>query len=374
MLEEYDVTVVGGGVAGSVAARFSAKEGFKTLLIEKYKTPRNKPCSGIQFSYFEKLIGAKIPREKLCANELTKVEMEAPSGKVMKGQMRMLNFWRSTFDSWLNTLAVEAGAEFRDETSLADLQKSGKGFAAKISRLNEHEEVKTRYFVGADGMLSQTRRKLRPEDFERKTSGATVNYYFVGDAKLDPNTLYMFYQRKFSPLMFAWAYKKDDKWVIGTGANENPLEYAERFFNYVREKYGLRGEIVEREGFSSNMKSNIHLGEGNLLMVGDAAGLVDLYRGMGMDNAALSGRLAVKAIVNAEEKGCAAIELYQRLMRGTVHKLEANARKQANRYASNRMLEKSLSPANLMKGGLLMVMINGINRVLPPEKMILLPL
>jgi flavin-dependent dehydrogenase len=48
-VEEYDVVVVGGGAAGSVAARFAAKSGFKTLLIEKFKTPRNKPCSGIQF-------------------------------------------------------------------------------------------------------------------------------------------------------------------------------------------------------------------------------------------------------------------------------------------------------------------------------------
>ena len=81
ILEEYDVTIVGGGVAGSVAARFSAQEGFKTLLIEKHKTPRNKPCSGIQFSYFEKLIGEKIPKEKLCKNELGKVDIIAPQGK-----------------------------------------------------------------------------------------------------------------------------------------------------------------------------------------------------------------------------------------------------------------------------------------------------
>jgi len=40
-MEEYDVTIIGGGVAGSVAARFSAQHGFKTLLVEKYKTPRN---------------------------------------------------------------------------------------------------------------------------------------------------------------------------------------------------------------------------------------------------------------------------------------------------------------------------------------------
>jgi hypothetical protein len=44
VLDEYGVVVVGGGVAGSVAARFSAKRGFRTLLIERLKTPRNKPC------------------------------------------------------------------------------------------------------------------------------------------------------------------------------------------------------------------------------------------------------------------------------------------------------------------------------------------
>lgn len=79
-MERYDVTVVGGGIGGSIAARLLAKHGFKTLLIEKLRTSRNKPCSGIQFPYFEKLIGEKIPREKLCANELSRVEMIMPGG------------------------------------------------------------------------------------------------------------------------------------------------------------------------------------------------------------------------------------------------------------------------------------------------------
>ena len=93
-MEGYDVVVVGGGIAGSVAARFSAEHGFKTLLIEKLRTPRDKSCSGIQFPYLEKLVGAKIPSEKLCQNELFKVEIVTPSGKTLNGRMRMLNFWR----------------------------------------------------------------------------------------------------------------------------------------------------------------------------------------------------------------------------------------------------------------------------------------
>ncbi|MGP3703181.1 MAG: NAD(P)/FAD-dependent oxidoreductase [Candidatus Bathyarchaeota archaeon] len=372
---EYDVVVVGGGVAGSVAARFAAKSGFKTLLVEKFKTPRNKPCSGIQFQYFEKLIGEKIPREKLCRNELFKVEMITPKDRVLRGRIKMLNFWRSTFDSWLNSLAADAGADFHDNTSLIDFveDKSEGRITVKLSAEGRHMEVKTRYLIGADGMLSKVRRKLRPQDFDRKASGATINYYFVGEANLDPNTLYMFYKREFCPLMFAWIYLKDDKWVIGTGANENPLEYTERFFNYVKEKYRLRGEIVKKEGFSSTLKNIVFLGDGQILLVGDAAGLIDLYRGVGMDNAALSGRLAVKATTKAEEEGLEAAKAYENLMKKVVKKIEVNAKKQMKRLSSNTELEKSFSPLSMLKEGLHILIANQINKILPPERLIFLP-
>jgi geranylgeranyl reductase family protein len=372
-VEEYDVVVVGGGIAGSIAAKFAAKSGLKTLLIEKFKTPRNKPCSGIQFEYFEKLIDKKIPREKLCKNELSRVEIITPKGRVLKGRMKMLNFWRSTFDSWLNSLTADAGADFRDNTSLTDFTKEEDKIIVKLVSGDAVYEVKTRYLIGADGMLSRVRRKMRPQDFDRKTSGATINYYFVGKAKLDPNTLYMFYNREFCPLMFAWIYLKDDKWVIGTGADKNPLEYVDRFFNYVKEKYELRGKVVKKEGFSSTLRSTIYLGEGRILIIGDAAGLVDLYRGLGMDNAALSGRLAVKAIIRAEEGGLEAAKVYENLMKKIVKKVETNAKRQIRRLSSNDELEKSLSLMNMLKGGLYMLITSQLNRILPPEKLIFLP-
>lgn len=373
-IEIYDVTVVGGGIGGSIAARILAKHGFKTLLIERLRTPRNKPCSGIQFPYFEKLVGEKIPGEKLCTNELFRVEMIMPGGDSLKGRMKMLNFWRSTFDSWLNTLAVDAGADFRDESKLLDFNMAGEQITVKMADKSGEREINTRYLIGADGLNSTIRKKLRPQDFKGKKAGGTINYYFTGGAGIDPNTLYMFYNREFAPIMFAWVYLKDDQWVIGTGADKDLLQYAERFLGYIREKYNVRGEMIKREGFASPMESGVYLGETNVLMVGDAAGLVDLHRGLGMDNAALSGRLAAKAIMSAEETGCSPIESYQRLMRKTVRKVQGNAKRQAARYATNKSLENSLSRLNLIKGGLLMVIASQINKILPPERIIMLPL
>jgi flavin-dependent dehydrogenase len=222
-------------------------------------------------------------------------------------------------------------------------------------------------------MLSKIRKKLQPDYFSIKKTGTALNYYFKGTGNLDPNRLYMYYNRDFCPLMFAWVYLKDDKWVIGTGANENVLEYANRFYNYVKEKYCLKGEIVKKEGFASTQKISTFLGVDNILLVGDAAGLIDLYRGVGMDLAALSGRLAIKSIIRSKENTTSPIVHYQKLMKKTIKKIESNEKKQAKRYASNESLEKSLSSFNLLKDGIGMILANQINKLLPPEKVILLP-
>jgi flavin-dependent dehydrogenase len=173
--------------------------------------------------------------------------------------------------------------------------------------------------------------------------------------------------------MFAWIYLKDDNWVIGTGANENVAQYAERFYNYVQTKYSLSGKIIRKEGFSSTLQGGVYLGEGNVLLSGDSSGLIDEYRGMGMDNAALSGRLAVKAVMKAKESQCCAVEIYQRLMKRALIRFKTNEKRQFARYASNQTLEHSLSRTNLIRAGLTMILSNQINRLLPPEQLIFLP-
>ena len=80
-MEAYDVVSVGGGIAGSIAARLAAENRLKSLLIERAQTPRDKPCSGIQFGYFEKLVGRQIPKDKLCTNEIFNMNIITPDEK-----------------------------------------------------------------------------------------------------------------------------------------------------------------------------------------------------------------------------------------------------------------------------------------------------
>jgi flavin-dependent dehydrogenase len=107
--------------------------------------------------------------------------------------------------------------------------------------------------------------------------------------------------------------------------------------------------------------------------VGDAAGLLDLYRGVGMDAAALSGRLAALSIMDALEGKEAALVRYKHRTRRLVSMIEENARKQEARYASDEALEDSLSPGNIIKGRVDMFWAQILNRLRKPEEMRLLP-
>jgi len=43
----YDVIVIGSGPAGSAAAKTLADMGYRVLIVERFKLPRYKSCSGV---------------------------------------------------------------------------------------------------------------------------------------------------------------------------------------------------------------------------------------------------------------------------------------------------------------------------------------
>ncbi len=384
-MKEYDVLIVGGGVAGSVAAKFAAKGGLKTLFIEKKKTPRNKPCSGIQFKYLEKIIGEKVPRSRLCNNQLNRVAMYFPDGRHVVAPFGMLNFMRKPFDDWLNTVAKEHGAEFRDECEFIRHEEEADHVIVTLragGHLEDEEQVKARYLVEASGFMPAIRRRMRPDDFADKFTGGTLNYYVDGTADMDPRTLYQFWNLEWNNAMFAWAYTKTlddgkDYWVVGTGCNDtNIKERQEAFYKYVKDTFHVVGEVVKKEGYTVTIKElskeRIWLGQGRVLVTGDAAGLLDQVRGVGMDVAGLSGRLVAKAIVNADKKGTGALDEYTRLMKNAVKQTRDNQQREITAFKTNDELQAHLNKG-MMKTGLGLVMQSFLNVFRLAEKQRLLP-
>jgi flavin-dependent dehydrogenase len=343
--EKYDVVVIGGGIGGSVSAIRLAKEGKKVLQIEKDKTPRHKTCSGIQFPYFEKLLGVQIPKDlthtPLTKTQLTSTEIDYPptlEGKKtnLRASFPMSNFMRNTFDKWLNTQAIKAGAEFHDKTKFVELTEAGKKITIKLNVLNNQgkpigtKTISSKYVIAADGVNSSVRKQFRPQDFVKQQSikGAGINYYIKSSnpSKLNLNkeTLYQIYNTDYNNSMFAWVYIKDEprcneantkkgictnSWVVGTAYDGDINKAGSRLLKYVKEKYGLEGEILRTEKINvelalSNPKKRFAFNagkNGNILLIGDAAGLIDPVRGLGMDASALSAQKAVSSIFEHEQ-------------------------------------------------------------------------
>jgi flavin-dependent dehydrogenase len=365
----YDAVVIGAGISGSVAAKILAEKGRRVLLMDRATPPRDKPCSGVQLRYMEKLIGEKIPGDVLCGNTLNRVRLTTPSGRRVEGGMGLLNYWRRDFDHWLNGLAEDAGADTRWGAEASGLDpKDG-------SVTTDAGPIDTEYVVGADGISpgSFTRRRLMPDNFSDKVTGASLNLYYEGSSSVRPDTLYLYYRRGLSDLMYSWLYLKDDLLVIGTSGTERLSQYAEAFLETVKKEFNLNGREAGREGFSTHCNGGVFLGRGRVLLAGDAAGLLDLYRGVGMDAAALSGRLAASSIAEALEGGGDALERYSHRARRLVSMIEENARKQEARYGSDEALEESLSPGNIIKGRAKMLGAQIWNRLSRPEDMRLLP-
>ena len=227
------------------------------------------------------------------------------------------------------------------------------------------------------------RRKLKKDGgFQKGSTGAVLNYYFTADGNLETHKLYQFWDIEYNNMMFAWVYNKTlndgkDYWVVGTGYDKDIYMRLDSFFKHVKELYQLENvEIVKKEGYSSSMTfaadERIWLGEENILMVGDAAGLIDLTRGVGMDAAALSCRLAAKAIGQSEKSGKPVADIYTKLMNNLVGQTRKNQQAGILSIESNDELQAYLGNS-MLKMGLNIFVQRLLNRVRPAERQVMLP-
>lgn len=108
----YDVIIIGAGPAGSTAAKTLADKGFKVMLVEKFKLPRYKSCSGVLIKKSMDLVklyfGESTPQFTMCApTENWGMIFTTDKGKEYRFEQEGLNVWRSSFDNWLTTKAAQ---------------------------------------------------------------------------------------------------------------------------------------------------------------------------------------------------------------------------------------------------------------------------
>ena len=124
---EWDVVIIGAGVAGASAAILAAQNGLRTLLLEAKKFPREKVCGGClnqrALQSLERL-GVLDSLRQSGAKTINEFHIQI-GGKSFRWPIpSMLSIRRSTMDQILVDFATKAGAIFFDQTKATVVPRS----------------------------------------------------------------------------------------------------------------------------------------------------------------------------------------------------------------------------------------------------------
>lgn len=293
----YDAVVVGGGPAGATAATELARGGRLVMLLDK--AGRIKPCGGAipprlvrDFAIPDHLIVGKATAARMIAPSQRQVDM--PVGNGFVGMVD-----REHYDEWLRERARLCGAErmrgafeaiSRDESGIATVHYRGEnGLAA----------VRARVVIGADGARSAVARQSIPGAEKMPCVFAyheVIRSPINGEADFDGGRCDVFYQGHLSPDFYAWVFPHGETASVGVGSAHKGFALREAV-TALRNSSGLNAcETVRGEGAPIPLKPLRRWDNGrDVLVIGDAAGVVAPASGEGIYYAMASGRFGADA-------------------------------------------------------------------------------
>jgi len=337
MAEKFDVIVVGAGPAGTACAYTLAKAGVNVLLIERGEYPGSKNVMGgvLYRKTMEDIIPGfykEAPLERpIVEQRFMMMDKESALTFSYKGlewaQEPYNNFTvlRAKFDQWFADKAVQEGALLLNETvALECIVEGGKVVGVRTDRPDG--DVYADVVVLADGVNSLLAKSL---GFHKELRPDEVALAVMEVLKLDRKiiedrfnlegdngcTIEIFGDATKGILGTAWLYTNKDSLSIGVGAMLSGLIKHKikpyQLLDYVKNHPMIRpyiqgGEqqeylahLIPEGGYNSMPKI---VGNG-VLVVGDAAQLVNAIHREGSNLAMASGVMAAEAILAARQAG-----------------------------------------------------------------------
>lgn len=338
-MEQHEVIVVGAGPSGAACAQALKDAGVDVLIVEKEKLPRHKICSGVLFGQTQELLKkyfGELPPQHVYCNP-----REIPAAHILEwsrdrgffpyvwelgkdGQefpQVYLNIWRSTFDSWLIS---RCGAPVRQNCLARSVTQGGSAQVLTIfekdpktvepgAKKDPRQELACQYLVGADGCSSTVRGFIDEQWRARPADVIVYQEYCRPDSmgELREGHWHVFFEQSVGDILCC-THRKDDVLALCVGGFRGRDVRAGMlaFKKFLGDNFKvLPGEVERVEGCALRQLSP-NLGEGRVLLTGEAAGFVYL-NGEGISAALDSGYRAGRAIAEALRGGGDALELYR---------------------------------------------------------------
>jgi geranylgeranyl reductase family protein len=319
----HDVIVVGAGPAGATAARTLTQSGISTLLVDRARFPRYKPCGGAitaraltRFPYLRSALDA-IP-----TRWISKLVLRGPRGQsaeLRSASPAVVTIRRVEFDALLVTLAREQGVEFQDGTEIHDVREDRDVVEL---RARDGRVFTARMVIAADGVHGVVAKRLHLASGWRRDALAVDLMEETPSTHLqatDPDCLWVSYGFPASAaggpasLREGYAYVFPKLTHVNVGIGYLSSEYRTSFRGRA---YSLqRGlvDLLKRDGILAGESRSEHFtpfvipvggpirrtGTRRVLVAGDAGGFVNGFSAEGIYYAMVSGDLAATAVCDA---------------------------------------------------------------------------
>jgi geranylgeranyl diphosphate/geranylgeranyl-bacteriochlorophyllide a reductase len=281
------------------------------LLLDR--AGRTKPCGGAipprlikDFDIPDHLLVAKARCARMVSPSNQQVDIPIEGGFV-----GMVD--RDVFDEWLRERAASAGAVRRrgrfvqlardaDGTALVHFETDARGGEPASA-----SQVRARCVIGADGARSEVARQAVPG--ADKTSYVFAYHEIVArpavlPAGYDATRCDVVYRGELSPDFYGWVFPHGQTLSIGTGSADKGFSLRHATAKLRAESGLAEAPTLRREGAPIPMKPLPRWDNGrDVVLAGDAAGVVAPASGEGIYYAMTGGRLAAEAVAQCLKTG-----------------------------------------------------------------------
>ncbi|MDG6244878.1 MAG: NAD(P)/FAD-dependent oxidoreductase [Methanolobus sp.] len=312
-MKEYDVVVVGAGPVGSVAAKYAAMHGARTLIVEEHSSIGSPVgCTGLLSTRAVRECDIK-PSEDFVLNSVRGALVHPMSGESLAIDGKKTKAYvvsRKIFDRRLATMAAENGAELWLNSRVNGIKGAGGKKQISILRKGETERVEAKVVIAADGVRSMVAKMAGLGKVSKILPGIQAEVPYLSD---DTDFVELFVGSQ-APGFFAWAVPVNES-ISRVGMAIDPVTVNKREMNahqLLEKLLSGNSHIASRYGGGKLdlVMGGIPLGplqrtySDGILIAGDAAGQVKPTSGGGIYTGALcakiAGEVAAKAVTEED--------------------------------------------------------------------------
>lgn len=310
MPAQFDALIVGGGPAGSTAARELAAAGARVLLLDRAHFPRYKACGGGIPLRTERML--PFPIDAVVEDSVHLLDV-ARAGRMRfvrdSGQPFAHMVMRDRFDALLLERAKDAGAEVRQGAAVRSLERTG---GRVTLRTEDGFEAGAPFVVCADGAHSPVGRMAGLGEGIAECAAWEVEVR-APTAALRRYRSRALIQLGYAPWGYAWLFPKAGVLSIGIVLPRDQAGTLKQHVRaYLRRLRLEDADVAVQKGHKIRFRRGHEpIADDRVLLAGDAAGLADEFTEEGISYAVHSGRLAAKNVLRALH-GAAPLTAYER--------------------------------------------------------------